>query len=87
MKFICLMAALATANAVKISDDWSGVGDLATNVQPKEWCPDFDERMVLKDGATPAVAWPEKGYNCKTFHTVLGNNASPYSQNGGPGWN
>ena len=71
------MAVLATAiSAVKLSD-WSHVGDLKTEVQPKEWCPDFDERAVLKDGKTVAVPWPEKDYNCKTFHEVLGSSKAP----------
>ena len=29
-----------------------------------EHCPDFDERMTLKDGRTRAVAYPNAGWNC-----------------------
>jgi len=30
-----------------------------------EHCPDFDERMTLKDGRTTGIAYPNPGYNCQ----------------------
>ena len=89
MKFFSLMAVLASVNAIKLQDVvyHDGPADLAAQVQGLQWCPDFDDYHTLKDGHNAAIAWPANGYNCKTFHTVLGDNAHPYSQNGGPGWN
>jgi len=29
-----------------------------------EHCPDFDERMTLKNGKTRAIPYPEAGWNC-----------------------
>ena len=79
MKLNLLVAAVATAQAVKLSHKDDNA-KLKGEIQPLQWCPDYDERHVLQDGNTPAVPWPEKGFNCKTFHHVLGPNKSPYSQ-------
>ena len=83
MKFFAIAAALASVQAVKLHQREYPTKDpakLAGEVQPLQWCPDYDERHVLQDGHTAAVPWPEKGFNCKTFHTVLDGNSSPYSQ-------
>ena len=43
----------------------SGGGDpKAWNPSSVEHCPDFNERMVLKDGVTKAIPYPQAGYNC-----------------------
>ena len=78
------MALAMGAQAVKLGD-WTDVPKMKAEVQHFEWCPDFDERHVLKDGKTQAIPWPEYGFNCKVFHDVLGPNHSPYSQEH-PGW-
>ena len=30
-----------------------------------EHCPDFDERINLKDGKTRAIPYPRSGWNCQ----------------------
>ena len=88
MKFFAFAAALASVQAVRLQHHeypTKDVGKLAGEVQPLQWCPDYDERHVLQDGHTEAIAWPERGFNCKTFHDVLGDNESAH--NGTPkGW-
>ena len=85
MKVFAIAAIFASVQAIKLEKQEYPTKDpdtLRGEVQPLQWCPDYDERHVLLDGKTAAVAWPEKGFNCKTFHTVLEGNKNPYSQ----GW-
>ena len=86
MKYFAIAALLASVQAVKLHQREYPSTDpavIAKEVQPLQWCPgDDDEHQVIKDGHTPAVAWPEKGFNCKKFHNVLGPNKHPYDQ----GW-
>ena len=64
MKF-ALAAIIATVSAVKV--DWVGTDKQRKNDHPVtrlEHCPDFVERFTLVNGATRAIPYPQKGYNC-----------------------
>ena len=41
---------------------------IASDISKLEHCPDFDERMTLKNGKTRAVPYPNKGYNCNNSY-------------------
>ena len=34
-------------------------------------CPDFNERMTLRDGKTKAVPYPNPGYNCSDGYGLV----------------
>ena len=40
------------------------IAKIGADVKGLEHCPDFVERHTLTNGATRAVAYPAKGYNC-----------------------
>merc|ERR1712070_1073826 len=40
------------------------VAKIGADVKGLEHCPDFVERHTLTNGATRAVPYPQKGYNC-----------------------
>ena len=63
MKFFSLIALVASVSAIQwVGTDKSRKGDHP--VTQLEHCPDFVERHTLANGATRAVAYPAKGYNC-----------------------
>ena len=63
MKFFSLVALVASVSAIQwVGTDASRKGD--HKVTKLEHCPDFVERHTLTNGATRAVPYPKKGYNC-----------------------
>ena len=86
MKYFTIVAILASVQAVQLHKKEYPTKDPAEilkEVKPLQWCPDdSDEKKVLKDGNTPAVSYPERGYNCKQYDHALGPNKLPYEM----GW-
>ena len=46
------------------------VAKIGADVKNLEHCPDFIERHTLLNGATRAVAYPAKGYNCNADYAL-----------------
>jgi hypothetical protein len=56
--------------------DWALVQEApatipAFDAERIEHCPDFDERMTLKDGRTTGIAFPNAGYNCHSNWSLV----------------
>ena len=60
----------ATANTTKLTEQQSHSKDIGSDIAVLEHCPDFDERMTLKNGRDLAVPYPQKGFNCNPEYAL-----------------